>query len=118
MNPKQQGSIWPDGISKILNARFVGRPHFAQNGSAARHDIRYAKRPADFDQFASRNNDFSAGSQRIQNQENRCRVVVYHRCGFTAQHFLHEGFQQLVPMGPLTGKNFVFKICIIGGKCR
>jgi len=54
----------------------VRRPHLPQACAAPLHDVRNAKFSADFDQFPPGYHGLAVARERVQDQENRRRVVV------------------------------------------
>ncbi len=76
MHFHQQRGLRADRLTVVVRMRTVGGADFAQDGSGALHDRRHAKRAADFDQFAARNDGLLAGSERGQHQQRRGGIVV------------------------------------------
>ncbi len=60
----------------IGDARAIRRSHFAQYRAGLRHHVGNAKRAADLDQLAARDDDFPALGQRVQRQQHRRGIVV------------------------------------------
>ena len=55
-----------DGVAIVVDRGAVGRPYFAQNRPGSLHDVRDAEAVANLDQFASRDDGFSAGGEFVQ----------------------------------------------------
>ena len=56
--------------------RAVGGADLDELGAGAGHDVRHPERAADLDQFAARNDRLAAERERVEDEQNRRRVVV------------------------------------------
>ena len=77
MNTHDSCGVFIHGILTIARMSLIRRTdldHFSPRG---RHDVGDAERPPNFDQFASGDNHFLAGRQRIQSQNDASRVIVH-----------------------------------------
>ena len=76
MHAQQQPGLFVDGALVVGDAGAVGGAHLAQRGVRLRHHVGDAERPADFDQFAARDDHFAAFRQGVERQQHGGGVVV------------------------------------------
>ena len=107
---KQQRGFFVYGIFVVRWMRAIGTANFFQNRSALGHDFGNAKRAADFDQLAARNDHFFAFGQRVQAEQNRRGVVVHHRCSFSAGEMNEQLFERFLSFAAFAHNQVVFQI--------
>ena len=73
----QHGGTWCDGVGVIGRMRPVGGADFHQFCAGARHDVRNAKGPANFDEFPARHHHFLSLRQTVEHQQHGGRIVVH-----------------------------------------
>ena len=121
MHPQQEPRPVGDCSFVIGDPGAIGRADFAQNGARFRHHVGDAERIADFDQFSTRNDDFSAFGKSIQRQQHCGRVVVDDDRGDAClrivrdsfvQQFLEQTIDMDVPLAASTGCEIKLKIGI------
>ena len=74
----------------VVDVRAVCRPDFHKVRTTLRHDLGHSKAPADFDQFASRDDGVLAVGKRVQRQHERSRTVIDDDCVFGTGEFADE----------------------------
>src|SRR5690348_9664813 len=90
MHAQQQTRIRSDRLFVVREPRAIGGANFPKLRAGLRHDLRHAKRAADFHQFAARDDYLAAFGECVQCKQNRRRTVVYYdRCelGFAGLSF-------------------------------
>ncbi len=115
MNLHQHRAARCDGVGVIRRMGTVGGADFHQFCTCALHDVGDAECAADFDQFATRDDDFFLLRQCIQHQQYGGSVVVDNGGCFGAGEFAQYAFNQVVTVAAATGFQVEFKIA---GRCQ
>ncbi len=110
MHAHQCADSWRDRVAIVLFMRAVGRADFAQAATRALHDIGHAESAADFDEFASRNNDFPARGDTGQCQQHRGCIVVDDSCCLRACQPAQQGFKMRVAIAALSRRKIEFEV--------
>ncbi len=87
----------------------VCRSHFDHARAGAGHDIRHAKGSADLNQFAARNDGFTAQRQRVEAEQHRCRIVVDDGRVFRTGQFAKKLPHMIVALAALACRKIEFK---------
>ena len=60
MHTKENAGVFVDGVFVVAQARTIRGADLTKNRAALRHDFRYAKAIADFNELTAGDNDFTA----------------------------------------------------------
>src|SRR5690242_15539636 len=75
----------------------------------ASHDLRQAERTTDLDQFAARDDDLPAPRQRVEYEQQGCRVVVDNRRILGTGQFTQQAANVIVALATTTLGNLEFQ---------
>ena len=77
MNTKQELSALVDCVAIVIQPGTIRRADLTKNGPGSPHDFRDSKAITDFNQFSTRHDHFMAAGQLIENEVDRCGIVVH-----------------------------------------
>ena len=115
MNLEEQRGAGTDGAHVILQMRAIRRPHLAQDGAAAHHDVGDPELAADLDELAAGDDDLLAVGQGFERQQNGCRVVVDDQRVLGAGQSPQQLLDVRVPRAALLGDEIEFEVGVAFG---
>jgi len=99
VDPQQQLHAIGNGALIIADPRPVSRANFAQNRARLRHHVGNAKRAADLDQLAARDDNLAAFRQRVQRQQHGGGIIVDNDGRDLAAGHIQQLREELVQVG-------------------
>ena len=105
----QQRRARPDRLLEVAQMGAVGCSDLAQFGAGAAHDVGHPEGAADLDQLTARDQHLLARRQGVEQQEDRCRVVVDQGRGLGAGQLAQQGLDDVVAVAASAALQVVFQ---------
>ena len=106
----QQGGVLADGPRVVVGVGAVGGAHLDQAAAGLGHDVRDAKRTANFHQLAARNHHFAPGGQCAQGEQHGGGVVVHDGGGLGPGELADQVGYQVIAVAPAAVLQVVFQV--------
>ena len=116
MDLQEHSRLGADRIAVVVQMRAVGRAHLAQPRAARGHDLRNAKRPADLDELASRDDHLAPRREGVDRQEQGRRGVVHDVRGFRPREQPEQLRDPGRPRAALPGLEVELEIAVARGR--
>ena len=110
MHLHQQGGVLADGPFVVVGVGAVGGAHLDQAAAGLGHDVRDAKRTANFHQLAARNHHFAPGGQCAQGEQHGGGVVVHDGGGLGPGELADQVGYQVIAVAPAPVLQVVFQV--------